>query len=294
MSSIPSVPDTTGIDIAVNAAPDAPHVELQAIIAGALLSAAIAFLLTTFGSGVGLTMVSPYEGEGVSLTMFVTAVGLWMVWVAVSSSMAGAYLAGRLRRRSAHLTDHEVEVRDGFHGLAVWALAMLFGAWLAAGATATMARAGGKLVAEAADSTRELVDTPDARARLEAAGARLVRGTTGSASPADIARVLAQSAAADELRAEDRQFLIDEVAARSGRTPDAAAMLVDQAYAQARDLAGEARRAAERARKTAILVAFITAASMLAAGAGAWWAAVRGGVHRDQRTDFSRLTAWGD
>ena len=45
-----------------------------------------------------------------------------------------------------------------------------------------------------------------------------------------------------------------------------------------------AAEAAETARKTAILAAFLTAASLLVSAAGAFWAAQMGGNHRDKQT----------
>jgi len=74
---------------------------------------AVALVLLTFGSAVGLSLTSPFQGEGVSAAGFAIAVGLWFVWVQVSSFMAGGYLAGRMRRRLWIGTEHEVEVRDG-------------------------------------------------------------------------------------------------------------------------------------------------------------------------------------
>ncbi|MBI5616576.1 MAG: hypothetical protein HY943_09820 [Gammaproteobacteria bacterium] len=285
---------------------DAPHVDLPAIIAGALLSAAVALLFTTFGSGIGLSMLSPYRGEGTSGTMFLVAFGLWTIWVAVSSAMAGGYLAGRLRRRTADATPHEVEVRDGFHGLAVWALAALIGAWLAAGATAGVAKMGAGAArgamhagAQAAGQhvggmMRGMMSDMQGTTGQDDFGAtadRLVRAPQDG-SPREVARILSRSAAAGQLSAEDRQYLVDVVAARTNRTPEEAGQIVDRAFTDAQQALAHARDAAEKARKAGILFAFLTAASLLAAGVGAWWAATRGGLHRDQNTDFSRLTRW--
>ena len=86
------------------------YVDWPAILAGALLSAAFAFVLVTFGSAIGLSVASPYSGEGWSRTGFVIATGLWTLWVIVSSLMAGGYLAGRMRRRIADVTDHELSL----------------------------------------------------------------------------------------------------------------------------------------------------------------------------------------
>ena len=105
-------------------------VDWAAIIAGGLLATAISFILITFGSAIGLSLTSPYEGSGFSAVFLAVAVGLWVVWVQISSFIAGAYLAGRLRRRLPDATAHEVEVRDGSHGLLVWALGVVIGACL--------------------------------------------------------------------------------------------------------------------------------------------------------------------
>lgn len=281
---------------------EAPHVDLPAIVAGALLSAAVALLFTTFGSGIGLSMLSPYRGEGTSGTMFLAAFGLWTIWVAVSSAMAGGYLAGRLRRRTADATPHEVEIRDGFHGLAVWALAALIGAWLAAGATAGVAKMGAGAARGALHAGVQVAahrgggmmqDMPGTTGQddLGTTADRLVRAPQ-EGSPREVARILAESAAAGQLSAEDRQYLVDVVAARTNRTPEDAGAIVDRAFTDAQQAMARARDAAEKARKAGILFAFLTAASLLAAGVGAWWAATRGGLHRDQNTDFSRYTRW--
>jgi hypothetical protein len=108
------------------------YVDWPAIIAGAILASAISFVLFTFGTGIGLSLTSPYPGESVSPTAFAVVLGLWVLWVSVSSFIAGAYLTGRLRRRIGDASEHEVEVRDAAHGLLVWALSALIGAMLAA------------------------------------------------------------------------------------------------------------------------------------------------------------------
>ena len=47
--------------------------------------------------------------------------------------MAGGYLTGRMRRRFHDATEHESDVRDGAHGLLVWAGALVVGAIIAVG-----------------------------------------------------------------------------------------------------------------------------------------------------------------
>jgi len=275
------------------------YVDLPAIVAGALLAAAIAFLLTTFGSAVGLSMVSPWRGEGTSGTVFIAAIGLWTVWVTVSSMMLGGYVAGRMRRRVADMVDHEVEVRDGINGLVVWALAALFGAWLTANVAAGAARAGGEALKAGATVTAAAAGTAAAAVAddldaspVQAATDRLLRSSQPASDEA-IARTIAAAASGDPAPA-DREWLIGAVATRTGLTPEEATQRVDAAYAEARRVADEARAAADTARRIGVLVGFVGAASLLAGAVGAWWAATRGGRHRDARTDFSRYVLFAD
>ena len=137
----PAVVATTG--------PQSSPVDWAAIIAGGLLAVAISFILLAFGSAIGLSLTSPYEGEGRSLAFLGVASGLWVVWVQVSSFIAGAYLAGRLRRRLADASVHEVDVRDGSHGLLVWALGVLVGAMFAASVATGVARTAASVVSTA-------------------------------------------------------------------------------------------------------------------------------------------------
>lgn len=264
------------------------YVDWPAILAGALLSAAFAFVLVTFGSAIGLSVASPYSGEGWSRTGFIIATGLWTLWVIVSSLMAGGYLAGRMRRRIADVTDHEVEVRDGVHGLVVWALATLFGAYLATNATLGVAKAGAEVAGTVtADVARKAMEVDP----LSLTADRLLRSNK-SVSSEEIGRVLAANVDSKALPSADRQYLVDVAVSRAGLSQEEAAARVDEAFAAARRLSEGAKAAAEAARKLGILVAFLTAASLLAGAAGAWWAATMGGHHRDKRTDFSRLTRW--
>lgn len=283
-----------GLDVSTNA-----YVDLPAIIAGALLAAAVASLLTTFGSAIGLTMLSPWRGEGVSATVFTVAIGLWTLWVIVSSMMAGGYVAGRLRRRVSDIADHEVEIRDGLNGLVVWALATLFGAWFTMSVTAGAAKAGGEALKAGAEVTATAAGTAAAELTgsgavdpLRAATDRLLRSSQ-PASDESIARMIA-AAATGEPDPMDRQYLIQAISTRTGLTLEEATSRVDAAYAEARRLADEARAAADKARKIGILIAFLTAASLLAGAVGAWWAATRGGRHRDRHTDFSRWVRFTD
>jgi hypothetical protein len=156
---------TPVVDVEV-AGGNRPYVDWPAIIAGAILASAISFVLFTFGTGIGLSLTSPYPGESVSPTAFAVILGLWVLWVATSSFIAGGYLTGRLRRRIGDASEHEVDVRDAAHGLLVWALSALIGAMLAAWATGltvskTADVAAGVATGASAGAAQEVADRVD-------------------------------------------------------------------------------------------------------------------------------------
>ena len=79
------------------------------------------------------------------------------------------------------------------------------------------------------------------------------------------------------MSAADRNYLAEMVAARTGLPPADAAKRVDDVVAQLKD-------ATNRARKMAVVLGFITAATLLLGAAAAWWGATVGGRHRDDGT----------
>jgi hypothetical protein len=152
------------------------RVDWAAIFAGAVVATAIGVILSTFGLGLGLAVNSPYEGEGVSPGMFAFGAGLWLLATQVLAFWVGGYICARLRARQPELSEHEVDVRDGLHGIIVWGAGVLAAGLISAlvigGATtaAQTADRGGLVesVATAADAeidqaaTRELADNPEA------------------------------------------------------------------------------------------------------------------------------------
>jgi hypothetical protein len=285
----------TGGPVAVAATGDErSYVDWPAIFAGAALATAVSFVLLTFGSAIGLSLTSAYEGEGMSLTVFAIAAGLWLMWVQISSFFAGAYLTGRLRRRKMDSTEEESDVRDGSHGVIVWAVGALVGAMLAlsgigavastatSAATSVVAAGAAGAGAAAADS----IDPSDLTVD------RLLRGTAAPEAGADdtrgqVGRVIVNALSNDELAAADRDYLISVVSARTGLSPEESATRVDELWSQAQQAEATARDAAERARRIGMLVAFLTAASFLISGAAAYFAAVLGGNHRDRQVYFA-------
>jgi hypothetical protein len=274
-------------------------VDWGAIIAGGVLAVAISFILLTFGSAIGLSLSSPYSGEGRSLAFLGAASGLWVVWVQVSSFMAGAYLAGRLRRRLPDATVHEVEVRDGSHGLLVWALGVLVGAMLAASVATGVANTAASAVSTATQAVGSGVTQLAQNANpVQYWVDSLFRSNNPQApenaadSAAEAGRILARGTAQGSISAEDKTYLAQLIASRTGLAQPEAEQRIDQVMARIKNAADQAKAAADRVRRATVLVAFVTAASLVVSAAAAWWAAGMGGRHRDEGTDFSHLIRW--
>lgn len=138
------------VDVVVSGTGDeagTSYVDWPAIIGGIILASAISVLLITFGSAVGLSFTDFNAPDGASPIWIAIAAATWLLWVQVSSFMAGGYLTGRLRKRHLDATEEEVDVRDGAHGLLVWAGALVLGAVLALGGIGAAANVVGSTAA---------------------------------------------------------------------------------------------------------------------------------------------------
>jgi hypothetical protein len=66
-----------------------------------------------------------------SIVAFAIAAGLYLLWVQVMCFYMGGYVTGRLRAREPGASEHEVDVRDGLHGLVCWAIGVMAAAFIA-------------------------------------------------------------------------------------------------------------------------------------------------------------------
>ena len=112
--------------------PSVAGVSWAAVAAGAVVSCALTLVVIAFGIGLGLSVVSPWGGSGVSATTFKIGTGIYLVVIAMLSSSIGGYIAGRLRSRWIGVHSDEVYFRDTAHGFVAWALATVLGAVLLA------------------------------------------------------------------------------------------------------------------------------------------------------------------
>lgn len=262
------------------------YVDWPAIIAGAVAAAAISLVMLTFGSAIGLSLTNPLGREGVSLFWIAIALTIWVVWVWVSAFMAGGYITGRMRRRNFDATEHESDVRDGFHGLLVWATAVVFSALLALGGLGGLAQGASSAVGAAAGPAIERAVPEDPFA---ASVDVLFRGsdaaqTDDQALRTEAGRIIVAGVTGDGIAEDDRAYLAELIAARTGLSPEEAEARIDDVIARAEAVQNDIAEAAEQASRIGILVAFITAAALAVGAAGAWFAATAGGNHRDKQT----------
>lgn len=277
--------------VRVATAPGSSFVEWSAVLAGGAMAAALSFVLLTFGSAIGLSFVSPWKDVGVSTKLIGGFAVFWAMSQQIGAAMAGAYIAGRMRMRWAEASPDEVEFRDGLHGGLVWAVGVVITAAFLLSAAGSAVRTGTEVAGRAAsvanaDPLAYQIDTLlRATPRLPAqATTTTVAPVTVQASPpnsdlrAELLRTFGRAVANGTLVEIDRAYLGSVVAQRTGLPQQDAERRVTEAYAEATRLAKEA---AETARRSAILVGLVTAASLVISLGAAWWAAIQGGNHRD-------------
>jgi hypothetical protein len=293
----------------------ANHVDWQAVIAGAVGASAISVLLLGFGGAIGLSLTSARPYAGLSASLMALLITLWFAVVHVGSFAAGGYLAARLRASTSAgaakgAPNVEREFRDGAHGFLVWALGTLLGAALIAGSIVAVGKGTAEVAASAAGASATVVSrsagqmstVPDP---LGYAVDTLLRRTvtpataTGAAVPrdefvtAEIGRILIMGTHDGALNPIDRQHLVSLVAQRTGLPQAEADKRFEETWIRYRSLRAEAetkvRDAAEKARRMAVITAFLAAAVSLAGLVAAIWGADAGAADRDINRSFRFL-----
>jgi hypothetical protein len=97
------------------------------IFAGAIVAAAVSFVLISFGSGIGLAVASPSSSWRDTSSVLALLGGLWLLLTSLAAFGLGGYLAGHLREILSAAPPDAVNFRDGIHGLLVWGLAIIMG-----------------------------------------------------------------------------------------------------------------------------------------------------------------------
>ena len=267
----------------------ASGVAWPAIIGGAFASVALAVLLFTLGSGLGLAAVSPWPNTGASVTTVTVMTGIWLIVMHWLASGLGGYLTGRLRTKWAGLHTHEVFFRDTANGFLSWAVASVVGAVIVASTaafvvsgTAAVATgvAGGAAKgamqsgASTAGPSVYLLDRLFRTDRPNAAGAE-------ADAKAQTGQIILNGLAAGDVPAPDKAYLAQLVSAQTGVPPEEAAKRVDQIIADAKSAEVKAQQGADAARKAGATLTIFTGLAMLIGAFIACAAAALGGQRRD-------------
>jgi hypothetical protein len=287
--------------------PEFRYLEWGPVIAGAIGAAAISFVLLTFGSALGLSAISPYPYRGLSTSTFLVVATLYIAMVQVCSFAAGGYLAGRMRTPWLDGTQAERHFRDGAHGFAVWAVAMVISAAMLvsgiAGTAKTATEATAAVVGSAGGAASAgsnnlptnpanyaadflLRPAPNAPENANATGGTVnaPAGGSGAADHAALVRTFMRGLATGSLSNEDRSYLGLVVMRQTGLQQADAEKRVDAAFTEAKNMEQKARDAANEARKKTALAGFLTAATFAIACAAAALAAGLGGRDRDEES----------
>lgn len=286
---------TTGVsDVGVESS--TPALAWGPVIGGAVAASAATIILLLLGSGVGLTMVSPWTGESASFTTVSVTAAIWFVAVQWLSSALGGYLTGRLRTKWADVHTDEVFFRDTAHGFLSWALATVVVAGLAGSAFTSLIGTGVQAVSSVASTAT--AGATVAAANSDAGAPDLTTGyftdlllrpqntanraqSDDASATAEVSRILMRGALNDGVPEEDRAYIASIVASRAGVTPDEAKARVDQVLQQAEDAKNATLQAAEDARAAAATVALLGALSLLVGAFIASASAALGGRQRD-------------
>jgi hypothetical protein len=236
-------------------------VSWAAVIGGGLVTAALALILLALGTGLGLSSVSVWANAGVSTSTFGGAAIVWLIFMQIISSSMGGYLAGRLRTKWANIHTDEVYFRDTAHGFLAWAVALVITAAFLASAAASMvgytasSSAGGAAsVAErrAADPNDYFIDS-----LFRSDGVK--PDSNSPSAHGEALRIFANALQHGDLPAEDKAYLTQLVAAKTGLSPNDADKRVSDVFAKAQQTAEATRKAVAHSLLWAFLALLIGA-----------------------------------
>jgi hypothetical protein len=185
------------------------------------------------------------------------------------SASIGGYVAGRLRTKWVRVHAHEVYFRDTAHGFLVWAVSLVIAAaFLTSAASSLIGGAARTGVAEtSAAGPRASENSPNAYfvdSMLRSTSFNSSQDNTASRN--EVGLILANSLRQGNMSGADKSYLAQLIAAKTGISESDAEKRVDDVYAQAREAADTARKAAAHSMYWTFLALLIGAfcASMAA------------------------------
>lgn len=264
-------------------------VSWPAIFGGAFASVALALLLFTLGSGLGLASVSPWANTGATVTTVTVVGGIWLIVMHWLASGLGGYLTGRLRTKWVGLHAHEVFFRDTANGFLSWAVASVVGAVIVT-TTAAFVVSGAASVATgvAGEAGTGAIQSPTAATgpsdylldRLFRTDRPNGDGAAADAK-AQTSQIILNGLVTGDVPNPDKAYLAQLVSAHTGVTAEEAAKRVDQIIADAKTAKVKVQQEADEARKAGATLAIFTSLAMLIGAFIACAAAALGGQGRD-------------
>ena len=297
-----------------------PGVSWGAVLAGAAAAAALSFILLILGVGLGLSSVSPWSFNATAIGVSTIA---WLAFMQLAASGIGGYMAGRLRVKWSAVHTDEVHFRDTAHGLLAWAVATLLTVGLLAGGTRAVlsgaidagsgvaaavspaAAAGAGVAASKAGEGGSAVNPLDYFSDMLLRAAPASAAVSGAPMPAsagvtladqrvEIGKIFATGLSTGSLAADDRAYLGQVVASRTGLTQAEAEARVDAVYGRAAKAAADAKasaqQAADTARKAGAHTALWMFVALLLGAFVASLAATVGGRQRDHERVLRHVT----
>ena len=246
-------------------------VSWAAVAGGSFVSAALLLSLSALGAGMGLSSLSPWSNSGMSASTVGMGALLWLAFTEIIACAVGGYVAGRLRTKWVDVHSDEVYFRDTAHGLLVWAVAFVIMAAFLISAGTSLAvgekqNANSRYEGVTTDANRYFVDS-------------LFRSDKASIAPdealrSEIGVVFAHDLRQGELNADDKNYVANAVAAKTGMTRADAEKRVTDVFE--RD-----QQAVDNARKAVAHSLYWTFLALLLGAFAASLAATFGGKQRD-------------
>ncbi|THK42394.1 hypothetical protein E8Q33_02230 [Methylophaga sp. SB9B] len=237
-------------------------VSWAAIFAGAVSAAAMTLIMLILGFGLGFSVISPWQNEGVSMEAIGWSTVIWLTFTQIVSAGLGGYMAGRLRTRWTDINIDEIYFRDTAHGLISWAVATLLvatlilssiGAVISGSAKAGASLAGGAtsaapMISDAVSESSDYVTNALLRtapgAEIEQRADRDVRD--------ELSTIVVQALRDGELNEDDKQYVVGLVANYTELNEAEAEQRIDEVIARAQQAATDAELAAREAADAAL------------------------------------------
>lgn len=270
-------------------------VSWAAIFSGAITAAAMTLLLLILGFGLGFSVISPWQDEGLSMEVIGISTIVWLTITQILASGLGGYIAGCLRTRWVGIHLDESYFRDTAHGLISWAVATLIVATLvvsSVGAAITGTAKTGAALTTGVASTAPMLSNAITESSDYVTNA-LLRTETGEeiAHRADgnvrseLSNIVVKSLRDGELNENDKQYVVRLVATYTDLNQQQAEQRVNTVIDHAVKAAAKTEQAAREAADEALSIAtfaslWLFIALLIGAFIGSLMATV-GGRQRD-------------